>query len=185
MAGTHRCQRRLPGECSTSYDEVLQEISSRIDESGSIGKADIGALVFWKRLRADTTWAMRLHSEPERDVRRVTARAVTAVRDSTIEIPEAAKRGRTALSSLPGFRGGDALASALLVAAAPDRMAVYDTRAHRALTALDIELSSSRGRYSRYMKIMEGLAHEAEGQGLAWSPRDVDKALYWLSASSR
>lgn len=39
---------------SPSYNEVLNEIAGRIKAAGSIGKSDIGALLFWKRLWADT-----------------------------------------------------------------------------------------------------------------------------------
>lgn len=61
------------------YDEVLYEVAERIERSSSIGKADIGALLFWKRLQANTPWATRLHLLPDLEVRRVTAVAVEAV----------------------------------------------------------------------------------------------------------
>lgn len=47
------------------YDEVLYEVVERVMRSGSIGKADIGALLFWKRLQANTPWVTRLHLVPD------------------------------------------------------------------------------------------------------------------------
>jgi hypothetical protein len=40
-------------DTTTVYDEVRRDVSDRIDLTGSIGKADIGALLLWKRLRAE------------------------------------------------------------------------------------------------------------------------------------
>lgn len=173
------------GAVSPHYDEVLHEVTERVRGAGSLGKADIGALVFWKRLRADTRWVPELMATPENDVRAVTAEAVDAARDSSLTVPDAAKAARSALSKLPGFNSGDALASALLLAAAPERMAVYDRRAHAGLRALDLELSDSRGRYGRYMGIVEDLRAQVsrETTGQPWLARDVDVALYQLGGS--
>ncbi len=168
---------------SHAYDEVLDEVAGRIAVVGSIGKADIGALLMWKRLRADTRWARELSDMHDADVRAVTAPAVAVVRDADVRVVDAACAGRGLLSPLPGFRFGDALASAILVAAAPHRMAVYDRHAHSGLTSLGYDLSSERGRYGRYMGIVEelreiGLEHDSE-----WTARDVDLALYQLGRS--
>ena len=166
---------------SHSYDEVLIEVARRIDDSGSIGKVDVGALLFWKRLQANTPWAGRLQAIPESRVREITRAAVEAVRDRSLDTPEAACRGRAALSPLPGLARGDALASALLLAAAPERMAVYDRRAQSALTMLGLRLSPAAGRYGRYMALVEHLRDEASVRdSRGWSARDVDLALYWL-----
>lgn len=163
------------------YDEVLYEVAERIARSGSIGKADIGALLFWKRLQANTPWAARLHLMPDLEVRRVTATAVEAVRDVTLETPEAAREGRSALTALPGFARGDALASALLLAAAPARMAVYDRRAQAALALLGLQLSAASGRYARYMALVDTLREElSTSRADAWIARDVDLALFAL-----
>ena len=163
------------------YDEVLYEVAERVQRSGSIGKGDIGALLFWKRLQANTPWAMRLHLLPDLEVRRRTAIAVEAVRDPAVEVPKAAQQGRFALTSLPGFARGDALASALLQAAALSRMAVYDRRAQAALTRLGLELSAAPGRYGRYIALVESLRDElSAADGAAWTARDVDLALFEL-----
>lgn len=169
---------------SPAYDQVLNEVADRIRAEASIGKADIGALVFWKRLRADTRWVPRLMTWEEPDVRAVTKEAVCAVTDVSLTVPEAASAGRRALSELPGFKTGDALASALLLAAAPERMAVYDERAQAGLMALGRPLSAARGRYGRYMALVEELRFIAEQNEQAWSARDVDVALYWLGGRS-
>lgn len=165
---------------SPAYDEVLHEVSRRIRSSGDIGKADIGALLFWKRLRADTRWVRDLMIMNDIEVRSITTAAVTAVNDTSLEVPDAAAQGRAALSALPGFVSGDALASALLTAAAPERMAIYDRRAQAGLTKLGISLSAKRGRYGRYMDIIESLAATAQHHGKSWAARDVDLALFWL-----
>lgn len=167
-------------QASAAYDEVLVEVAARVATTGSIGKADIGALVLWKRLRADTRWARRLMDMTDLEVRSHTAQAVDAVRDRTVPVPAAARSGRRLLGALPGFTMGDALASALLVAAAPDCMAVYDRRAHAGLELLGEPLSSSPGRYGRYMALIEKLLATAHQYGYPWTARDVDLALYWL-----
>ncbi|MFD7917578.1 hypothetical protein ACFV30_44135 [Streptomyces sp. NPDC059752] len=167
---------------SPYYDETLQEVTRRACTSGSIGKADIGALLMWKRLRADTPWATNLMAWPDIDVRRATAAAVTAARDTTLSRCAGAQAGRAALAHLPGFRTGDALASAVLTAAAPDRMAVYDRRAHSGLRTLGIALSHAPGRYSRYMETIDQLLAAAPAPIRTWAPRDMDTALYWMTA---
>ena len=165
---------------ASHYDEVLDEVAGRCIETGSLGKLDIGALVFWKRLRANTPWAEHLLDKSESDVRKVTAEAVRCARDESLSVPEAARLARTKLVGLPGFQTGDAVASALIVAAAPDRMAVYDKNAHAGLRELGLELSNASGRYGRYMGLIEQLRAEVNATGRSWRARDVDLALYWL-----
>lgn len=172
-------------EVSPHYDEVLHEVSDRVGGSGSIGKSDIGAILFWKRLRADTPWVRDLMVIPDLDVRHVTAKAVNLVRDEALSVPAAAAAGRSALGGLPGLTKGDALASALLTAAAPGRMAVYDRRAQSGLEALGMSLSAAPGRYSRYMEHVEALRAVAKDRDHAWAARDIDLALYWLGGSAR
>ncbi|SFO00828.1 hypothetical protein SAMN05660359_00921 [Geodermatophilus obscurus] len=176
-----KARQEVEQQVSGAYDEVLDEVVGRIRGSGSIGKLDIGALLFWKRLQANTPWAAQLHAMPEVQVRRITAVAVQAVTDELLDTPEAARQGRSALSPLPGLSTGDALASALLLAAAPERMAVYDRRAQTALQRLGVELSPAPGRFGRYMDLVEQLRTQAAAvAGQPWKARDVDLALYWL-----
>ncbi|WEV23753.1 hypothetical protein OYE22_33380 [Streptomyces sp. 71268] len=167
---------------SPYYDETLQEVTRRACTSGSIGKADIGALLMWKRLRADTPWVAELMALADTDVRRATAAATTTAQDTTLSRCTGALAGRAALAHLPGFRTGDALASAVLTAAAPDRMAIYDRRAHNGLRTLGIALSHAPGRYSRYIATIDQLLAAAPAPIRTWTPRDIDTALYWMTA---
>lgn len=176
----HSARGDYLAEASTSYDDVLTEVSQRVQSNQSIGKTDIGGLLIWKRLRADTPWAMKLMNTPEAEVRTVTNMVFRAVNDLSVSVPQAAAAGRRELSVLPGFKSGDALASALLLASAPDRMAIYDRRAQAGLKSLGLPLSSSRGRYGRYMELVENLRSLARRHGEPWLARDVDLALYWL-----
>jgi len=117
---------------------------------------------------------------PDKEVRLYTGRAVAAARDESKSVPEAARAARSALTALPGLGQGDALASAVCFAAAPQRLAVYDRRAHRGLRELDLHLDDRRGRYARYMQLVEQCREELAEQGRTWSARQVDLALYWL-----
>lgn len=85
---------------SPYYDETLQHVIQRACVTGDIGKAGIGALLIWKRLRADTPWAAELMALADTEVRRVTAAATTAARDTTLSRSSAAQAGRAALASL-------------------------------------------------------------------------------------
>jgi hypothetical protein len=49
------------------YDDVLREVSERIDASGSVGKSDIATLAFWKRIQTDS-WAESFLSLRVREV---------------------------------------------------------------------------------------------------------------------
>ena len=171
-------------DASGNYDEVLVSVSHSISTTGSVGKADIGALVFWKRLRADTPWASKLNDMADQDVRAITSAAVQAVCRQDLAVHDCAKQGRSALTPLPGFQRGDALASAILTAAAPTRMAVYDQRAHAGLNQLGIKLTDTPGRYGRYMEIIEDLCKRLADRDQTWTARDVDTALYTLGKPS-
>lgn len=174
--------RRAYDESVTkNYDEVFVETSERVRANRSVGKSDIGALLFWKRLRADTTWVTELHLMPDSEVRAVTHRAFEEVSKEPDAV-EAARRGRSELSALPGFSKGDALASAVLCAVAPERLAVYDRRAHAALAALGSDVGHKPGRYARYVAELVRLvdAVNKSEPGLRWTPRDADLALYQL-----
>ncbi|MDQ2852593.1 MAG: hypothetical protein M3Y49_18040 [Actinomycetota bacterium] len=169
-------------EVSVHYDDVLTEVSNRVKDAGSVGKADVGVLVMWKRMRADTPWAGEFMALPEDHVRAVTARAARCVQDRSLSVPEAAVAGRRELSGLPGFTYGDALASAVLLVAAPTRMAIYDHRAQAGLKVLDLTLSARppRRRYGRYMHLVEQLRGAVNERGNDWLARDVDLALFQL-----
>ncbi|GAA4989041.1 hypothetical protein WHI96_21355 [Pseudonocardia tropica] len=165
---------------SEHYDEVVHEVIERVGTSGSVGKLDIAALTAWKRVRADTKWVAGLMNTSDADVRRRTSGVVEIVNDRVLAAPEAAGRARSALSPLSGFGTGDALASAVCFAAAPGRMAVYDKRSHAAVLSLGFELDNRRGRYRRYMTIVEACRSALHERGHKWEARQVDTALYYL-----
>jgi hypothetical protein len=122
-------------------------------------------------------------SPPDTRVRAVTERAVSAVRDTTLTRSEAARVGRGIIAELPGFRTGDALASAVLTAAAPQRMAVYDRRVQRALDTLGLTLTPTPGRYGRYLQLLDDLLHHGAARTDGWTARDIDIALYRTGAN--
>ncbi len=165
---------------SPAYDQVLEQVSARVDTFGSLGKLDLGALTAWKRLRANTSWMAKLMALPDDDVRAHTGRAVTAARDESISVPEAASAARSALTPLPGFGHGPALASAVCFAAAPHRLAVYDSRAHRGLSRLGLELVYGHGCYGPYMALLMQCCSDLAAHGHLWTARQVDLALFQL-----
>lgn len=63
---------------------------------------------------------------------------------------------------MPGLRTGDVLASAVLTAAAPTRMAVYDRRVQHALDTLGLTLTPAPGRYGRYLQLLTTSCTTAE-----------------------
>ncbi|MGW0209212.1 hypothetical protein ACWDZ8_26595 [Streptomyces sp. NPDC003233] len=168
-------------DVSPHYDEVLHEVAHRTAHTGSLGKTDIAALVVWKRLSAQTRWVTALMSLPDTRVRAITERAVTAVRNTTVSRSEAARTGRGIIAELPGLRTGDALAPAVLTAAAPQRMAVYD---QHTLDTLGLALTPAPGRYGRYLQLLDNLLQHRAQPADSRSPRDIDTALYRTGKST-
>lgn len=167
------------------YDEVLREVSARAARDQSLGKADIGALVVWKRLNASTRWARNLMLTPEREVRSATGRAWELATDSSLPIPEAGAAARDALRSTPGMGGTGAIASAVLVTLAPHRMAVWDRRVSAQLRTLECHPGDSG--YGGYLAVCLDLAtemHTASAAAHRFTPRDVDLALFHAAANS-
>ncbi|WP_328383586.1 hypothetical protein OHQ88_13945 [Micromonospora zamorensis] len=186
MTAAERCEeivKAVAGYRATvprCYDEPLHEVIERVQRSGSLGKVDIGALYLWKRI-PQGRWGLKLLTMPEAQVRGITAAAVQGARNEDLPTPDAAEVARKALSPLPGMRTGDALPSALILAAAPDRMAVYDRRAHKGLAKVCLPLHDGPGRYRRYMELVEQCRIELAEQGAGiHTAREVDLALYWL-----
>lgn len=167
------------------YDEPLHDVIAHVAAAGSLGKSDLGALLLWKRIRVGA-WATELLRMADKDVRKITEKAVTASRDRTVPVVDAARSGRSALIELPGARTGDAFASAVLLAAEPERMAVYDYRAHLGLWRLGLRLDEQPGLYGRYMALIEQCRAELGEHGYgAWTAREVDLALFTYGKSSR
>jgi hypothetical protein len=127
----------------------------------------------------------KLMSRPDHEVRQHTARAVIAARDESKPVPQAAAAARSALTPLPGFAHGDAIASAVCFVAAPLRLAVYDRRAHRGLRRLDLSLKNRPGRYGHYLLLIEQCRKELADKGHAWTARQVDVALYQLGGPTK
>jgi hypothetical protein len=167
------------GSVSPHYDEIFWEVAQRVEHTGSLGKAEIAALVVWKRLSAQTRWVTALMSMPESEIRAITEQAVASVKDPEVSRGDAARAGHSAISELPGFVKGDALASAILTSAAPTRMAVYDRRVQQAIDSLGLTLTDRPGRYGRYMDLLDALLKDDGGAADGWTARDVDTALYW------
>lgn len=166
------------------YDEVVAHVSQRAKVDRSLGKADIGALVVWKRLNASTRWADELMKTSDQEVREATAMASELALDQALDTETAASRSRSALTPLPGFKAGDALASAVLYALAPARMAVYDRRAQSGLERLGLVLTARPGRYGRYMALVEQMILETSTIGAEMSSREIDLALFTLGGSA-
>jgi hypothetical protein len=163
------------------YDEVLTQVQNAAQQRGSIGKCDIGALMLWKRLNLSSKWADELNKKPDDWVRGVTSAAIEHARNKSLEIPAAASAAREALLALPGCqsKGNHAVASAILTAGAPHRMAVYDRRACEALELL--HCPAPRDDFGRYMDTVCTLMSEVnDSRNLDWYPRAIDQALYIL-----
>jgi len=95
-------------------------------------------------------------------------------------------RGRSVRApGLPGMGTGDAMASTLSFVAAPKRMAVYDGRAHQGMALVGLELDNHRGRYARYMELVEQCRSELAARGHGWTAREVDLALFQLGERKR
>lgn len=178
IADLSEARAKYPDDDADSpYDEVFLEVIARAEQSGELGKSDIGALMLWKRLNLSTRWATELNQTPDAKVRQLTRDAIARARDTSLATGEAAGQARTALLHLPGCRNGAAFASTIIAAGAPDRMAVYDRRAAAALVSFGHV--HPKFNYSKYMTSVNELAHEmTEKTAQPWSIRDIDKALF-------
>lgn len=177
--------RHTTNPANTVYDETLREVASRVAQRECLSKADIGSLVLWKRITAQATWATRLQLIPDADVRTLTHTAYLHANDAALSTPDAGQAARNALWELPGMRGTGSLSSALLLAMAPDRMAVWDRRVAQALTALGAHPNSGLNFYSRYLSTALALAEQMSTVAAdhIFTPRDVDVALYVIAGS--
>lgn len=166
-------------QLSAHYDDVLREVSDRIDATGSVGKSDIATLAFWKRIRTDS-WAESFLSLSEARVREVTTPVVEAAREP--DVIAAASKARELLRGLPGFQTGSAMSSAVLTAIRPDGFAIYDSNANRGLKRVELDLAADEpGHYAAYMNRVEQCRAGARARrGHDWSAHQVDLALYVL-----
>ena len=167
------------GGASPEYDETLHDVIGRVATAGCLSKTDLGALFFWNYpdRRMDREVAVHVGRRGPQDHRSSRHRCPRSAAD----VPQAARRARQALLDLPGAATGDPFASAVILAAAPDRIAIYDYRAHRGLWLVGLCLTDGSGLDYRYMKLVEQCRAEmlAHGHGY-WTAREVDLALYTL-----
>lgn len=178
-------RQQTGGDQAGTYDEVLREVSTRARAEESLGKADVGALVLWKRITAQSPWVTRLLLTPEDEVRKITGAAYEAANDPCVVVPVAGQAARAALWDLPGMQGTGALASAVLVALAPTRMAVWDRRVRTSLESLGCRPRFGEGFYGRYLTTLLDLSATmgASPDGEPFTPRDVDVALFAMAES--
>ena len=176
----HLALNKYRESASPFYDEAIEDVMARAAQRGHLGKADIGAIAAWKRRNTITRWMRDFMSTADSAVREATATARDSALSTDGDIQSAASKARSALSPIPGFRKGDALASAVIYSLAPHRMAVYDRRAQVGLRCIGLSLTPKPGRYGRYMALIEQVIAEAERDGKPLSARDVDLALFTL-----
>jgi len=171
-------QQKYRAEVREEYDETLHDVIANVAAAGCLGKSDLGALLLWKRIRVGA-WAKKLLGMADTDVREITRKAVVAARDPEANVADAARLARRALIELPGAGIGDAFASAVILAAAPERMAIYDYHAHLGLWRLGLRLDEKPGLYGRYMELVEQCRAELREDGYGeWTAREVDLALF-------
>jgi len=170
------------GMISPHYDEVFDEVAERVRKHGYATKLDLGGLVLWKRLQANTRWASSLGATADATVRDVTGRALSVYQDGALsEVPAKAQAARSVLAELPGFAHGDAFVSALLTTFDGNNLAVFDRRANYALgTVLKRPVRSGRGHYGRYIEEVHSLRALVSEPNDIWTARDIDTALYML-----
>lgn len=154
-----------------AYDELFESIGHGMREHRAATKADIAALIFWKRIRTDS-WAGQFLATSDQKVIATTKAAFA--RGLTDE--ERLER----LRALPGFRHGAAVPSTLLAAWNPAAYGIYDRNAKRALAALALWPSDAAIGVARYFKLIRDVGNELE-----MTPRAVDKALFIIGRAVR
>lgn len=169
---------------SPHYDDVLHDVSARIATNGSVGKGDIAALAFWKRIPIGS-WAETFLCWPEPKVRDVTSQVVVAA--SNLDLIVGASQARELLRALPGFATGSAMSSAVLTAIRPTELAVYDRHANQGLKCIELPLAEDGpNHYAEYMRQVGQCRSEARTlRNHQWSGHKVDLALYVLGKSHR
>ena len=176
-------RRHQEANLKETYDETLSVVVERVRAAGHLTKADIGSLVLWKRISAQTTWAKHLGNTPDSDVQKATGSAFDLANDRSRPAAEAGQGARWALNGLPGMssRSEGALASAVLVACAPERMSVWDRRVKAALELIGMPIKAGPRYYGRYLECVAKLqAMMASETDDTVTSRHVDLALWRL-----
>lgn len=153
------------------YDDVLQDVHSRLLSAGHATKLDLGVLIAWKHVR-NARWMKTLLKLPPGDVETITAAAFTAGVSDADRIE--------ALDGLPGFGSGGAFTSVLLAAWKPTEFGVFDQNAGldnwpKAVTAACKCNQQQLPVYFDHLRQIAGEMTVATRQ--AWTPRKVDMAL--------
>lgn len=134
----HRCEYHAT--MSAKYDEVLFKADRHITTDQSIEKVEIDVLFLWKRPQANTRQTTDLMHFSKQQVHVQRHSAYLAANDLALSDSKTARPARNALSTLPSFKTSDALAAAIPLAATPQHLAMYNSRAHRTLKILGLEL---------------------------------------------
>lgn len=157
-------------------NELLYLVSDAINAAPDrgIGKVEIAALLAWKRTRVSLAFN-KLLAMSDASVRMVTQKAVAAtLRES--DNPEAARIARAELRPLPLFHSGAAFASVLVSAIDPNRFAIYDQHAYRAMTQ-GLGHTFPANDYGAFMSEIESLRNSEEWFIRIPSAHHLDLAL--------
>jgi hypothetical protein len=154
------------------YDDVLEDVHTRLVANGFATKLDLAALIAWKHVRNAKSMRVALKL-PTDTVEEGTADAF---------MPGLSDKERIlALRNIPGFRHGGAFTSVLLTAWCPTEFGVFDDRASnvgwpRAITPACTCVRSDLPTYFAHLREI------ASELGSDWTPRNVDMALYGLAS---
>jgi hypothetical protein len=155
-----------------TWDEVFNEVRSRLVVHGAASKLDLAALVTWKHIQ-NAPWMTNLLQMPDVAVRAASAAAFA---------PTLADQQRVdALASLPGFGAGGEFTSVLLAAWNPIEYGVYDTRVQTAKPrAISAACTCDWTVLTDYWDHLRRMAAELSNSGASWTPRMVDQAFFRL-----
>jgi hypothetical protein len=156
------------GKYPEVYDEVFWQISKRLREQGCATKADVAALICWKR-SGQGSWVTDLLKTPEAEVREATKKAFAATND---------QQCLDELAVLPGFGSKFAVALTLLTAYDPENFGVVDRRALKGLERLGCPIKRGRGETLRYLVRVRELRDKIRTARVDATCRNVDQGLY-------
>lgn len=164
-------------DTSKHRSSVLDDVAARAKKNKSLRKADIAALAFWKGMNAGAQWVPKFLDLKEKDVEKATAKAYKAANKSSLHVSEAAAKAYDALSELPGFENGDVLTSAVVLACAPKRMAIFDSSIEAGLKKADLELPAGPQKYADYLGLLREMRRDLKADGHDWTAHEVAAAL--------
>jgi hypothetical protein len=179
------------------YDQLLDEVHSRLNSAGYATKLDLAALATWKHVH-NARWLRTMLKLPSLEIQQKTQSAFASNKSDRERID--------ALKGIPGFGSGGAFTSVLLSAWQPAKFGVYDSRASRIgwdkvvsatcrcsrkdlvvyffhLRQMAWELASDWSMHPERLLGPDWTPPSNWVPGTDWMPRDVDKALYVLADS--